>query len=349
MAQLKILSVAYPFAAVSADAVGGAEQVLSQIDRALVQSGHQSFVIATDDSRVRGTLLPLPSFGACDMLADQVMTEQRFRTKELLEKVLRSQYIDVVHMHGVDFHEYLPEQLHPLLATLHLPLDWYSPVALAPARPATWLNCVSHDQASRGTFKPKMLCPIENGVSVDELAKLNPPRGRYAVMLARVCPEKGQHIALQAARLADCSLALAGSVFSYVAHLDYFETQVRPLLDRKRRFIGPVNFRQKRRLLASAACLVIPSQVAETSSLVAMEAASCGTPVVAMRSGALPHVVEHGRSGFIVDSLDEMAAAMRRVSDIDPDLCRSIARERFSADRMTNAYIDYYYKLRAAA
>lgn len=166
-------------------------------------------------------------------------------------------------------------------------------------------------------------------------------------MLGRVCPEKGQHLALRAAHAAGVALLLGGAVFGYPAHRDYFAQQVRPLLDRRRRFLGPVGFARKRRLLAAARCLLIPSLAAETSSLVAMEAAACGTPVIAFRAGALAEIVEDGRTGFLVGSVDDMAAAIARTGIIDPATCRAVAAARFDERRMTDDYLALYARLAA--
>ena len=146
-------------------------------------------------------------------------------------------------------------------------------------------------------------------------------------------------------RLADMPLLLAGQVFPYSTHLQYFSTQLAPRLDRQRRFIGPVRFARKRQLLSSAKCLVISSTVAETSSLVAMEALACGTPVVAFRSGALPEIVDHGITGFIVDTVDEMAEALRAVEALDPEKCRQIARRKYSAQVMGKMYLNLYEQM----
>ena len=94
---------------------------------------------------------------------------------------------------------------------------------------------------------------------------------------------------------------------------------------------------------------MIPSLVAETSSLVAMEAASCGTPVVAFRRGALPEVVEHGRTGFLVDDAAEMAQAIERCDAIDPAVCRDVARACFSDRRMAAEYLARYQALAGGA
>jgi glycosyltransferase involved in cell wall biosynthesis len=97
--------------------------------------------------------------------------------------------------------------------------------------------------------------------------------------------------------------------------------------------------------LGQAKCLLIPSLVAETSSLVAMEAMSSGTPVIAFRSGALPEVVQHGVTGFIVDSPHEMAASTEKLDAISPETCREEARTRFDASKMVRDYIKLYDSL----
>jgi glycosyltransferase involved in cell wall biosynthesis len=98
----------------------------------------------------------------------------------------------------------------------------------------------------------------------------------------------------------------------------------------------------KARLLSMARALLAPSTAPETSSLVAMEAMSAGAPVIAFRSGALPEVVEHERTGFIVDDVEAMTDAMLRVREIDSDACRETARMRFSRERMIASYFDTY-------
>jgi glycosyltransferase involved in cell wall biosynthesis len=161
-------------------------------------------------------------------------------------------------------------------------------------------------------------------------------------MLGRICPEKGQHLGLQAMHAAETMGLLAGEVFPYAEHQAYFENRIKPLLDQHRRFLGPVGFNRKRRLLAGARCLLVPSLAAETSSLVTMEALACGTPVIAFPVGALPEVIEHGRTGFLVNDVHEMTEAIARADSLDRSACRRAAETRFASDRMTAAYLRLY-------
>jgi glycosyltransferase involved in cell wall biosynthesis len=167
----------------------------------------------------------------------------------------------------------------------------------------------------------------------------------FVLVLGRICPEKNVHAGLEAGRRADVPVLLAGKVFPYEEHERYFEREVRPRLDRRRRFLGPVGARRKRRLLAGARCLLVPSLAPETSSLVAMESIASGTPVVAFPNGALPDVVEEGTTGYLVRNVEEMADAILKCDALDPEVCRQRARARFSLPRMIAAYLDTYARI----
>ncbi len=338
---LTVLSVAYALAPVGPDSVGGAEQVLSTLDHALVRAGQRSLVVACRGSVAAGTLIdtgidPETSVDAAARKRAQAAT------RRAVQHVLRQTPVDVVHLHGLDFAETLPAAHPPALATLHLPPAWYGTL---PHRPGLYLHCVSESQAQACPAGTRLLPPIGNGVDVDHLAAARHAKRGWALMLGRVCPEKGQHIALLAAQQTGSALLIGGAVFPYPEHQAYFAREVAPLLDAARRFLGPVGLVRKRRLLSAARCLLVPSLAPETSSLVAMEALACGTPVVAYPSGALAGIVEHGRTGFLVRSAAEMARAMCQVDAIRPELCRQAARDRFSQAGMIAAYLDRYRQL----
>lgn len=335
-----MLLVAYPFAPVGRDAIGGAEQVVAMLDRALPESGHCSVLVACSGSRSSGRLLAhdLPA-GAID---ERSKAATYAAVRAHIADVLKSAPVDLVHLHGLDFANYLPPPGRPCLVTLHLPPAWHAAADFSPSRPHTWLHGVSEAQHRACPPGANLLPPIGNGVPVRALSASRHARRSFVVMLGRICPEKGQHLALDAAHAAGVPLLIGGAVFPYAAHQAYFDTEVAPRLDSRRRWLGPVGFARKRRLLSAARCLLAPSLAEETSSLVAMEALACGTPVIAFAAGALPSLVEHGRTGFIVHNATEMAEAIRRVGEIDGAVCRQVALERFDEKRTVDAYLERY-------
>ena len=342
---LTILSVGFPLALVGRDTAGGAEQVLAQLDAGIVQAGYRSIVVAPKGSRVRGTLVPLPPTSG--VLDDAARDAAQAACRRAIADVLQRQSVDLVHLHGIDFASYLPAPGPPVLVTLHLPLTWYSPHALRPERPNTWLHCVSASQWADAPADLRLLPTVSNGVDSDALAARHANRG-FVLGLGRICPEKGFHIALDAAKAAGLPMLLGGQIFRYAEHEAYFAEQIVPRLDARRRFIGLVGFARKRRLLSAARCVAVPSLVAETGSLVAMEALACGTPVVAIPNGALADLIEDGVTGFLVRDVREMAKAMLAAGDLDPEACRASARSRFSAQRTVDRYLSLYRELTCA-
>lgn len=337
---LTVLSVGYPFAAVTADPAGGAEQVLAQLDRALAAAGHRSIVIAPEGSHSAGDLHLVPAVDG--EISEAAKANVHRFVRERIAQTLAQEAVDLVHYHGLDFDAYLAGAATPQLATLHLPVAWYAEAAL---RSGIRLLPVSRDQAWRAREVP-LLPQIQNGVDLDRY-RPSETKADYALVIGRVAPEKGFHDAIAAARRAGVPLVLAGQLYPYPEHQRYFDEQVAPALDERCRWIGPVAGNEKARLIAEARCLLVPSTAPETSSLVAMEALASGTPVIAYRSGALPEVVEHGATGFIVDGVADMAAAIARIDAIDPATCRAAAEARFSAARMTDEYLHLYERLAA--
>jgi glycosyltransferase involved in cell wall biosynthesis len=335
---LTVLSVGYPLAQVSTRTAGGAEQVLAMLDKGLIEAGHRSLVIAPIGSRCRGLLIPAQV--PAGLLDENAKREARREFKKIVDRTLRTYSIDFVHMHGFDFYEYLPDCEMPVIVSLHLPLSWYPAEALRFANERVSFVCVSKSQAGTAHAGIRVKV-IPNGV---DLARFHPARrkGEYAVVLSRICPEKGLHLAIDAAERSDVNLIIAGSVFEYRDHRQYFDSMIRPRLNTRTRFIGPVGGARKANLLAGARCLLAPSLAPETSSLVAMEALASGIPVIAFRVGALREIVETGRTGFLVESVDEMANAIHQAESLSPELCRRQAAQRFSSERMVSQYLELY-------
>jgi glycosyltransferase involved in cell wall biosynthesis len=339
---MTVLIVAYPLAPVSLDATGGAEQVAAMLDRAVSEAGHRSIVVACEGSRAAGELL---SFELPSRFDDAAQRAARDACRCRIEDALRERDLDIVHMHGVDFYEYLPPPGISVLVTLHLPVSFYPDRIFHLTRPGTYLNCVSESQRRTCPSCDSLTVTVENGIPRELLVEPTGGPGEYAVALGRICPEKGLHLALEAATRAEVPLWIAGKVYPYAEHQRYFDEQIAPRLIPPHRFLGPVGLAAKRRLLAEARCVLIPSLAAETSSLVAMEAMACGTPVIAYPSGALPNIVRHGKTGFLVPDAAEMADAIRQTSHLDRNACRREARARFMETEMAGQYINLYNSL----
>ncbi len=333
---LTILSVAFPFAPVGPDPVGGAEQVLSTIDARIVAEGHASIVLAVEGSRAAGHLVTIPAQrGTLDERARELV-HGAYRRE--LTRLLREHRIDVVHLHGLDFMDYLPDTDIPRIVTLHLPAPWYPPAAFE--LPDVHRICVSRSQ--RSTCPPGTIAEvIENGVPLERYSPA-PHKRDFLLALGRICPEKGFVHALRAAHALGVPLVLGGSVFPYEAHQRHLRDELVPLLDGQRRWVGAVSGATKRALLAQACCLLVTSLVDETSSLVAMEALASGTPVVGFRRGALAEIVEHGQTGWLVDTPEQLPDAIARARTLSTLACRDAARERACASRMTSRYLETF-------
>lgn len=340
-----VLSIAYPFAPVGPRCVGGAEQILTDLDCALAGSGHCSLVMASEGSSTAGELFTLPPFRSTTNLSDTNMWRAR-HGQPILDKLANARCIDLIHVHDTAFHEYRWPADVPVLVTLHLPLSWYPVQAWKVEQPNVRLQCVSETQKRSGPATLDCAPVITNGV---DLSVKSREKENFALTLGRICPEKNQRTALEAGFRARTPVIVGGEVFPWPDHQRYFRERIKPLLEEcqgiRHEFRGPLSPADKSDLLARARCLLHPTLAPETSSLVAMEALAAGTPVIAYPSGALPEIVDHGITGFLVQSIEEMAAAMRRVDTIDPEACRATAARRFSKERMVAEYFNLYSQL----
>ncbi|GAA3750203.1 glycosyltransferase family 4 protein [Terriglobus aquaticus] len=345
---LRILHIAYPYAPVGPRTCGGAEQVLTDLDRALVAAGHSSSVVACEGSRSAGHLYSAP---VPHGRLDSTDSDRRFwqsRYQGAIDRALNSERFDLVHMHGLDWHHYrLPANL-PVLVTLHMPIAWYPSTVWDKRGRNLHFQCVSTHQ--RQTCPDRDAAVVENGVALPSYDPRARSR-RFALALGRICPEKNLHEALSAGTIANVPVRVGGQTFPYSTHLEYERSLFRPALRgngrmrNQHRFLGPLPPRRKQHLLAAARCLLHPTLAPETSSLVTMEALAAGTPVIAYRSGALPDIIEHGVTGFLVNNVAEMGDRIAEVDTLDRNACRRAAEQRFSLQAMTRGYLDLYTRI----
>jgi glycosyltransferase involved in cell wall biosynthesis len=343
---VNVALVSYSLGLVGDDAVGGAEVVLARLEAGLVARGHRTTVIAPDGSRVRGELAP----GA--RIPPEIDEAAHRRAHEAhraaIARVLAQGGLDVVHYHGVDVVEMFPPRSLPVIATLHLPFAFYGDKLRALDRPNVTMVCVS--RAQRDELPPELrvrAAVVPNGVDVASY-RAGAAKAEHALVLGRICPEKGVHLAIDACRRAGVPLVIAGDVHAYPTHVRYWDEQIAPRLGPGVRWLGAVHGERKRELLAGARVLIVPSLVAETSSLVTMEALASGTPVIAMRRGALPSLIADGETGVLVDDLDGMVAALGAIDRIDPAACRAAAARDLDERVMIERYAALYERAIAA-
>ena len=346
--RLKILYVAYPLLPVSEDSCGGAEQVLVTVEREMKRRGYGTVVAACRGSRVAGELF---ATGEAPTGSDQFEVRNAEHNHSVLALIReRGREFDLVHDQSGTFWQCLNRDDKvqvPLVVTLHLPRSFYPPDAFNHASNKVTFNVVSQTQAvSFADLRPAC---VPNGIDVRKYP-FKEQKDNYLLWLGRICEEKGAHLTIEVAQRTGRQLIIAGQVYPFSYHQHYFREMIWPHLDGERViWLESANLQQKLELLQNADAVLIPSLVEETSSLVAMEAMACGTPVIAFRRGALPEVIAHGRTGFIVDSTDEMARAVERVGQISANVCRQHVEERFSAARMADDYERLYHRIAAKA
>jgi hypothetical protein len=163
--KLVVLNVAYPFAPVGPNALGSAEQLLTRLDSALACSGHESFVMACEGSATEGILLATPKPSDVSDAAERLHIHEQYRFT--LQMFVEKWPIDLIHMHGPDFYEYLPFPGVPVLVTLHQPVTQYPEIIFHLDRPQTFLQCTSAVQRSACPPCPYLLPEIEEAAGLE--------------------------------------------------------------------------------------------------------------------------------------------------------------------------------------
>jgi glycosyltransferase involved in cell wall biosynthesis len=198
---------------------------------------------------------------------------------------------------------------------------------------------VSHNQRKPQPELP-WVANCHNALDLDAYP-VHTERGEYLLFLGRMSADKGCHRAVEVARDAGLPLRIAGKMRE-PAEREYFETHVAPYLGDGIEYLGETSHAKKVALLQNARATLFPIEWEEPFGLVMIESMACGTPVVATRWGAAPEVIEHGRSGILVDDYREMAGALPAADELEPLDCRAWVEEHFSDRRMVEDYLAAY-------
>jgi glycosyltransferase involved in cell wall biosynthesis len=345
--RLRVLYIAYPLLTVSEESAGGAEQMLWTLEREMAHRGVQATVAASAGSRVSGELF---STGPACTQPDDFERRNREHQDRIVEFVRRrareGRSFDLIHDKSGSFWPRAAEINAPVLATLHLPRTFYSPRLFENIPASVSFNCVSESQASSFSDLKQLIGVVPNGIALDRFQPGQGPRSGL-LWLGRICEEKAPHLALEIATRAGEAITMAGQVYPFSYHQQYFDREVAPRLSAMSNatWIESPSAEMKRKLLREARAVLITSLVDETSSLVAMEAAASGTPVIAFCRGALAEIVHDGVTGFLVESVEEALLALRRIEQIIPADCARHAWQDFSSSGMAERYILLYVRL----
>jgi glycosyltransferase involved in cell wall biosynthesis len=338
---MRIAQVAPLTESVPPQLYGGTERVVAFLTDELVKLGHDVTLFASGDSRTTARLIAmwpraLRLEGACqDYLAPHVL---------MLEEVAKHvRDFDIIHFHISQFHLPVARRLDVAhVTTMHGRLD------IPELRPLYGefddVPVVSISDAQREPLpEAGWVGTVYHGLPLD-LLRFSPGPGKYLAFVGRIAREKRVDRAIAIATACGLPLRIAAKVDP--ADREYFEREIRPLLDNPLvEYIGEINEAEKEAFLGGATALLFPIDWPEPFGLVMIEALACGVPVVAFRGGSVPEVIDHGVTGFIVDSLEEAVAATANVHRLNRQRCRAEFEQRFNATRMALDYAALYERL----
>jgi glycosyltransferase involved in cell wall biosynthesis len=335
---LRIAVLAPPWFAVPPTGYGGIEWVVSLLADGLVDAGHDVTLFASGDSRTRAKLAAIFHEAPSRQIGRTV-----WELRHALSCFERADEFDVINDHTGMLGATLGATVTtPVVHTVHGPLTGdpgqiYEQISRV--APNVGLISISMNQR-----KPKpdlnwvANCPNALDFSVYPVM---PHRGEYLLFLGRMSPDKGAHRAVAVARETGLPLKLAGKM-QEPKEREYFHELVEPHLVNGIEYMGEVTHGEKVELLQHARATLFPIEWEEPFGLVMIESMACGTPVIATRRGAVPEVIEDGRSGIIVDDYREMAGALERADELEPLELRRYVEEEFSPQRMVRDYVAAY-------
>ena len=330
--------------AVPPSGYGGIEWVVALLADGLADAGHDVTLFASGDSRTKARLA---------WVFEEAPRELIGKTQPELAHALgcfgRAGDFDVINDHAGPLAIALGGLVEtPVLHTVHGPLDG------APGHLYDQLGHVSPDvgliSISLNQRRPRpelnWIANCPNALDL-QLYPCQPHRGDYLLFLGRMSPDKGAHRAIAVAKEMALPLKLAGKKQD-PKEIRYFHELVEPHLGDEIEYLGEVSHGAKVELLQNARVTLFPIEWEEPFGLVMIESMACGTPVIATRHGAVPEVIEHGRSGLIVDQYREMPAAIERADSLDPLECRRYVEERYAPERMVRDYLAVFERVTAA-
>jgi glycosyltransferase involved in cell wall biosynthesis len=311
---------------------GAWETVASNITEGLVARGWDVTLFASKDSVTRAHLHAVVDKGYEEDSTVDPKVAEYLHISEAFEHAAE---FDLIHSH-YDFMALTYSRLvgTPVLTTIH----GISSPKILPVyqkyRDGYFVSISNSDRVAGLNY----LATVYNGIDLS-LYPLQESQGDELIFLGRIHPDKGVHLAIEVSRLSGLPLLIAG----IIQDENYFRERVKPHLDNKRvSYIGPVGVTGKNELFARARALLHLNTIPERFGLVLAEANAAGVPVIAMDLGSCREVIEEGKTGFLVNTVEEAAQALQRLREIDRSACRKRVQQCFSIDTMVMAYEQVY-------
>ncbi len=308
------------------------ELVTSLLSEALVRRGVDVTLFATQDSQTAGTLagvVPAP------YSEDPSIDAKVWEFRHLAHVFERAGEFDLIH-NQADFPAHAFSHLvdTPMVTTIH---GFSSDRILPMYQP--YQDRVHYVAISDADRSPKLnyAATIHHGIVLDDFP-FDATGSDNLLFFGRMHPDKGAAEAIAVANATNRKLAMYG----IVQDQGYYERSVVPALNDRITHPGAVGGEDRTCALGSAAALLHLINFDEPFGLSVIEAMACGTPVIAINRGSMPELIDHGITGFLVNSVDEATAAVARLPEIDRAACRAAVAERFSVERMADRYIALY-------
>lgn len=335
---MRIAQIAPLFEPVPPELYGGTERVVSLLTEELVRRGHEVTLFASGDSETDARLVPVTREALRRGPEDVEPNVQLMLELGLVFE--RANQFDIIHSH-VDFFALPLARLveTPVVTTLHGRLDLpglrtiYGRYSTAPL--------VSISDSQREPLPGvNWAATVYNGSDLGRFT-FSPNGGEFFVFVGRICPEKNIEGAIAIARRSGVPLRIAAKIDPVDA--EYHESVIKPLIDgRQVEYLGELGDAEKDELLGSARALLFPVDWPEPFGLAMTEAMACGTPVLALRRGSVPEVVEDGVTGFMRDSEEALADVADTIDSISRRACRERVERLFSVAVMTDGYERVY-------
>lgn len=339
---MRIGLIAPPWVPVPPPAYGGTEVVIDNLARGLQELGHEVRLFTVGESQCP---VPIDYLYPKSIAPIGVTVPETAHVLAAYESLAE---MDVIHDHtflGPLISGLRGMRRPPVVNTNHGPFNGETQPVLVQMAKYTSLVAISHSQARQAqTYGGVPIAGvIHHGIDNDVYSP-GPGGGGYLMFVGRMSPDKGVHHAVRVAKKAGKRLYLSVKMRE-AKEVSYFESEVKPLLDPGDEMPSEMPLERRIDLLRHADALLNPITWREPFGLVMAEALSCATPVLAFPNGSAPEIIDPGRTGYLCRDEGEMISALDRVAEIDRNLCRDAAMQRFSLQRMARDHERLYRRV----